>query len=346
MISPEHDRALREQAGYLRREKRGLLRLRGTDRLAYLHGLLTNDIAGLRAGTGCYAALLTAQGRMITDMRVRELGDMVLIDLDRVVTPTIREHLDRFVITEDVIVEEVTDVFAQVSVHGPASARILAAPLKDHASSGETVPAAELLGAMTPHESRRWDFDGTALHAIASDEIGAAGFDLIVPAEKGQALERALEDAGVARVTEDAIDVHRIEAGIPRFLVDMDTTTIPLEAGIEGRAISMTKGCYVGQEVIVRVLHRGGGRVAKKLVGLRLSAPVHRDDRLLSGDREVGRITSAVTSLRHGPIALGYVQRDFTEPGTSVIVKRGATDVTATVTPVPFTAEGNRNGRW
>jgi folate-binding protein YgfZ len=118
----------------------------------------------------------------------------------------------------------------------------------------------------------------------------------------------------------------RIEAGRPRFAVDMETDTIPLEAGIEDRAISMTKGCYVGQEVIVRVLHRGHGRVARKLVWLDVVGPgiPARGDLILAGDREVGRITSGAFSPRaNAPLALGYVQRDFMASGTIVTVRSG-----------------------
>lgn len=302
MISPDHYRALRESAAFVRRDDRGRLRLRGADRLSYLHGLLTNDVASLPAGASRYAALLTAQGRMISDMTVHELGDMVLIELDRSLAASIREHLDRFVITEDVTVEDVTASLAQIGLFGPEAARVLAA-LAD--------PPA---------------------FAIASTETGVPGFELMIPVEKAADLARVLAANGAIEVDGAAIELTRIEAGIPRFLVDMDTTTIPLEAGIEDRAISMTKGCYVGQEVIVRVLHRGGGRVAKKLVALRLSAPVERDDRLWSGEREIGRVTSAADSPRFGAIALGYVQRDFAEPGTAVTVKRGGAEVAAKVT--------------
>jgi folate-binding protein YgfZ len=171
---------------------------------------------------------------------------------------------------------------------------------------------------------------------LVSDDLGVPGFDLLVPAERADDLERELDAAGAVPVSLDILDVTRIEAGVPKFLVDMDTTTIPLEAGIEDRAISLTKGCYVGQEVIIRVLHRGGGRVAKKLVGIRPRQEVARGDRVWSGDREIGVITSAVVSPRFGPIALGYVHRDFTSVATSVEVQTADGKVPASVTAVPF----------
>ena len=306
MFSLDEYRALHESVGYAVRADRGRLRLRGPDRLSYLHGLLTNDITALTPGSGCYASLLTAQGRMIADMQVHELGDATLIDLDRTLTRQIHDHLDRFVITEDVTIEDVTDSLAQVGVYGP--------------STGEAVAAASSLIAAS------WP----------SPDTGLRGVETIVPADRVQELERLLRDAGATRVDLHTIDATRIEAGIPKFLVDMDTSTIPLEAGIEDRAISMTKGCYVGQEVIVRVLHRGGGRVAKKLVGLRAAGPLTSGDTLWSGEREVGKVTSAVESPRFGAIALGYVQRDFVEDGTPLVAKSNGTEVTVSVSAVPF----------
>ena len=149
-------------------------------------------------------------------------------------------------------------------------------------------------------------------------------------------LETRLLAAGGVRISPEAVNVCRVEAGRPRFGVDMTTDTIPLEAGIEDRAISLTKGCYVGQEIIIRVLHRGHGRVARRLVGLSLAgaqdvpeqgAAVH------AGERDVGAVTSAVMSPALGhAIALAYVHRDFTAAGTALTVGETA----ATVTALPF----------
>lgn len=296
MFSPDQYRALHETAGFLPRTDRGRLVLRGGDRRTYLQGLLSNDVAALTPGASCYAALLTAQGRMISDMRVFELGDCVLLDLEAAVTAAVREHLDRFVITEDVTVEDVTATLAQVGLYGP--------------KAGEVLAAARAAGP-------------EPLHVLPGGDLGVDGVDLVVPAEQEPALLGALAAAGAVRISLDTAEVTRIEAGIPRFLVDMDTSTIPLEAGIEDRAISLTKGCYVGQEVIIRVLHRGGGRVAKRLVRLAIdAADAAPGDLVFAGEREVGRITSAVDSPKAGRrVALGYVHRDFAEPGTKLNVR-------------------------
>jgi folate-binding protein YgfZ len=148
-----------------------------------------------------------------------------------------------------------------------------------------------------------------------------------------------LKSSGAEDGSLETLDVVRVEAGRPAFLVDMDEHTIPLEAGLEDRAISFTKGCYVGQEVIVRVMHRGQGRVAKKLVGLQLAAgdlPL-ADATIAAGDRDIGRVTSAVWSpTLERAVALGYVHRDFTDPGTTVIVKSASSPIEATVVTLPF----------
>jgi folate-binding protein YgfZ len=154
------------------------------------------------------------------------------------------------------------------------------------------------------------------------------------------ALTSALRDAGALDVNPETANVSRVEAGRPVFGIDMDEDTIPLEAGIEGRAISMTKGCYVGQEIIIRVLHRGHGRVARRLVGLALDAysPVpERGSTIRAAERDIGRITSAVFSPALGhPIALGYVHRDFTAPSTPVAVITAKGELPAVVTGLPF----------
>ncbi len=309
MFSLDQYRALHEGAGVFPRRDRGRLLLRGADRRSYLQGLLSNDIAALTPGTGCYATLLTAQGRMISDMRVFELGDELLLDLEAAVTEAVRAHLDMFVITEDVTVEDVTATLAQIGLYGPKTGEILAT-LKAKGNA--------------------------ARYELASADIGVEGVDLVVPSPDEAALIEVLLEEGAVLINPETADVTRIEAGIPRFLVDMDSTTIPLEAGIEDRAISLTKGCYVGQEVIIRVLHRGGGRVAKKLVGLALDASAQPGDIVLQGAREIGRVTSAADSpaLRKR-LALAYVHRDFIAPGTALNVKTAAGEAPAAVVELP-----------
>ena len=334
MFSVEHYRALREGAGLLDRSFRGRLRLTGEDRRSYLQGLLTNDIAGLEPGTGCYAALLTAQGRMVSDMYVMETGDAIVMDLEREVTPQIAAHLDRFVITEDVTVADESERVVQLGVFGPGAAGVVAAAF----GAGT---AARELEQMPILANRTMSAGGSDVVIVRRDEVGVAGFDVMADASRGEQIALALRRAGAVVVDREAAEVVRVEAGRPAFLRDMTADTIPLEAGIEDRAISTTKGCYVGQEIIIRVLHRGHGRVARRLVGLALdpeaAVPMH-GDRIRAGGREIGSVTSAVRSpALDRAIALGYVHRDFVEPGTRVVIAGGdSADAAAIVHRLPF----------
>ncbi len=333
MFSPEHYTTLREGAAIVDRSNRGRLMLTGQDRRAYLQGLLTNDTVALTPGTGCYAAYLTAQGRMIADVRLFELGDSLLADLEPHVTAAVRDKWSMFVFSEDVQIADVTASTAQIGIYGPESARSLSRALGADAGA----PTADTLDAMPLYGSSRWLFGGDSAHVLRRDDVGVMGFDVVLPVARKDGLIERLRVNGGVLVDMDAVEAVRVEAGIPVFGKDMTEDTIPLEAGIEDRAISQTKGCYVGQEIIIRVLHRGHGRVARKLVGLTFApgAAPAVGNKLASGEREVGFVTSVTESPALGrPIALGYVHRDFVGPGTAVMVKR--TEMSGTVTSLPF----------
>ena len=265
MFSLDGYQAVLANSGVVRRADRGVLAVSGADRVSWLQGLLTNDLESLGEGESRYAAYLTPQGRMITDMNVIARGDRLLLDVPAPLTASIREKLDGLIFAEDV---QVTDERGTLTV---------------------------------------W----TVIHP---DRF----IDLI---------EEQLppEFASLTEVNLDTFEVIRIERGVPRFLADMNEDIIPLEAGIEDRAISFTKGCYVGQEVIVRVTHRGGGRVAKKLVRWVADESAEivplPDSRLFSFDKDIGRVTSAAFSPGlNRVVGLGYVHRDFVAAGTDVTV--------------------------
>ncbi|MBW8862585.1 MAG: folate-binding protein YgfZ [Acidobacteria bacterium] len=319
--------AARQRAAFIDRSDRGRIVVSGSDRGSYLHGLLTNDTTALPAGTGCYAAYLTAQGRMIADLFVYELGDVILLMLEGGVKDAVMAKLDQFIFGEDVQLGDVTASFAQIAVVGPQAGAVVAAALG-------TV-GADALAALPEHGNLRTDWRGGAAIVTRITDIGEPGFDVYVERAQAAVLTSALTANDAAEMDEATAEALRIETGVPRFGRDMDEETIPLEAGIESRAISFTKGCYVGQEVIIRVLHRGHGRVARKLVGLTIdgSDVPQPGARITSGDREIGEVTSSTMSpALQRPIALGYVHRDFVEPGTSVTI--GSTN--AHVTTVPF----------
>jgi folate-binding protein YgfZ len=332
MFSLEQYQVVSESSGFLDRSGRGRLRLTGRDRRDYLQGLLTNDIVALTPGSGCYAALLTAQGRMIADMYVIETGESVLMDVEPEVTGKIFAHLERFIFSEDVQVVNDTASTSQISVVGEAAAAAVSAVL------GSSSSRVAELDAMRTLESRPLEWRGQPALVVRRDDVGLAGYDVIVAAGGAAALMDALRAAGSHPIDGDVAEVFRVESGVPRFGTDMDEDTIPLEAGIEDRAISLTKGCYVGQEIIIRVLHRGHGRVARRLVGLVVdggSVP-DRGAGIRAGEREIGSVTSAVRSPAAGaPLALGYVHRDFAAAGTSVSIAIGGAPTRAVVSPPP-----------
>jgi folate-binding protein YgfZ len=264
---------------------------------------------------------------MIADLYAYELGDVLLLTMSGGVKDSVMAKLDQFIFSEDVQLGDVTDTFAQIAVVGPDAAVKVASIV-----SG--VPEAALRG-MPEHGNARGEWAGGAAIVTRIADTGEPGFDLFVERAQAGALKTALMAAGVNELDTGTAEAVRVESGVPVFGRDMDEDTIPLEAGIEARAISFSKGCYVGQEVIIRVLHRGHGRVARKLVGLALdSEPVPEAGAIVrSGDREIGRVTSSTASpALKRPIALAYVQRDFVEPGTTVTVG----DQNATVTALPF----------
>ena len=327
MVSAAAYEAARRRAAMLDRSNRGRIIVTGADRASYLHGLFTNDIAGLTAGQGCYAAYLTAQGRLISDMHVYELGDALLLSLPGETKDAVLGKLDQFIFTEDVQLGDVTTTFAQIAVIGPQAAHAVAAAIGGDPS--------EALLAMPMHGNARVQWNGDPAILVRIDDAGEAGYEIFVDTTRADALKHALAAAGVAALDAETADAIRIESGVPLFHRDMDEETIPLEAGIEARAISFTKGCYVGQEVIIRVMHRGHGRVARKLVGLTIDGDrVPASGRAIhSADREIGKVTSATWSpALDRPIALGYVHRDFVEAGTEVTVDAA----TARVTALPF----------
>ena len=306
---------------------RGQIGLRGKDRGPYLQGLLTNDIQALTAGTGCYAAWLTPQGRMLTDMHVLEAGDMILLDVPAAQAQPTLQRLDQFLFSEDVQLSDLGRALSAVWIHGPASAHIL-----------ETiVSGASGLPAWSDYRNQRFDFRGSSIVIAQISQLGVPGYCVYAESGQADALTAALASEGAVAASPAALEAARIEAGYPLFGVDMTDDTIPLEAGIEDRGISFTKGCYVGQEVIIRVLHRGHGRVARRLVGLRIQGNVpEAGSRIYVDTREIGFITSAADSPTLGSIALGYIHRDFVTPETRVQVQTGAARSEALVTPRPM----------
>jgi len=303
-------RQLREECGLLDRSERGKLIVSGGEAAEYLQGQLTNDVEALAAGEGLYAALLDRKGHMQADMRVLRLSDDELwLDTEAEALAPARRHLEMYKIGRDVAVADVTAERAILSLVGPRSVEIAAtAALPEHASEVAKIEGVECLAVGT-----------------------ADGIDLIAQTSDAAALREALLAAGAAEIGAEAAEVARIEAGVPRFGAEMSAETMPAEAGIVERAVSFTKGCYIGQEPVARLHYKG--RPNRHLRGLELSAPAEPGAALRLGEKEVGRIGSACISPARGPIGLAIVRREA-EPGTELAV--GEDGVTARVIDLPF----------
>lgn len=339
----EQYRAIRRGAGLLSRTSRGLIAVRGNDRSDYLQGLLTNDIAAVSVGAGCYAAYLTPQGRLELDLEVFNLGDWILLDVDAGVKQTLITRLENLVFTEDVSVVDMSERWISYGLHGPATLDVVEAAFSSLGASSGTLSAVRRLGE---HQCCR-PLDGPETPIIArTDELGVCGVSIHITQGELTPIYEALMAAGSIAIDQTTADLVRIESGRPAFPVDMGSDTIPLEAGIEDRAISFTKGCYVGQEVIVRILHRGDGRVARRLVGLTVqnsglgTVKPEPGAMLWSDEDPVGTITSAALSPALGcAVALGYLPRALTEIGTRVRVDLAGERTWSVVTATPFVSD-------
>ncbi len=333
-MEPTEFDVLRQGAALVPRIGRSVVRVSGVERASWLQGLLTNDVQALVPGQGCYAAWLTPQGRMITDAIVLAEQDAITLDVPAALSDTVCRQLGAAIFAEDVLLTDEGQAWGMVGVHGPSAAGAVS----------RAAVGSRPTDRLTAETLQGWpEFAHAPLgshgRVMRIDHYGAPGFMIRVPVEARDLWVSRLRLAGATPVEPEAVEFARIEAGRAEFLVDMDADTIPLEAGIEDRAISFTKGCYVGQEVIVRIVHRGGGRVARKLVGLRVdtSSAVAARAAVRAERGEIGRVTSAAWSPRvRGTVALAYVHRDFVEPGTRVTVdcEEGAASATVCALPI------------
>jgi folate-binding protein YgfZ len=302
-------RALREDAGFLVRD-RGMAHVRGADAIEYLQGQLTNDVEALGTGEGCYSALLDRKGHLQADMRVLLLHeDDLWLDLEPEATPAALRHLSMYSVGRDVEIAEAAEQWAMVSVIGPRA------------------PQATGYEGLGPEHSQRFrSWEGIDVLGVAT----AGGVDLLTRSEDREALLELLRSAGAVEVTEAAAEILRVEAGTPRFGHEMTNATMPEEAGITERAVSFTKGCYIGQETVARLHYRG--KPNRRLRGLRLEAKAQHGDPVTNGERELGQVGTAVISPARGPLALAILRREA-EPGAPVTVGDG---ITAEVVELPF----------
>ncbi|HWF87290.1 MAG TPA: glycine cleavage T C-terminal barrel domain-containing protein, partial [Pyrinomonadaceae bacterium] len=292
--------------------QRGRIRVSGSEATMFLNGLITNDVKNLAQNRWMPAVFPTVQGRLIGAVRVIRANDpSLLIDTETASHEAVLKTISRFTLAGDFKVSDVTAETALLTLQGQGAAEILQ-KVFDHGVSdlpengvGETT------------------WQNFAVTIIRASHTGEDGFDLVIDLSRAPELQKALESAGAQPIGADTFEILRVEAGIARFGVDMDETNVVPETNLDD-AVSFTKGCYVGQEIIVRIKHRG--HPAKKLTGLRFET----DQQIEPGaiirsqeNQEIGRVTSAVISPRLGSIGLGYVRYEYLADGTHVVVGDG-----------------------
>jgi folate-binding protein YgfZ len=302
--------------------------VRGRDRIGFLHNMLSNDIKSLEIGTGSRAAFLSQKGKIVADVIAYRLEDTVLLEADPECVHKLVDGLSRYILSEDVRLDDVSDQEAQLALDGPRASELLS-----------------MLQGQPFHEMAHYSV--AQIH-VKSVPVRLSvvrhgpnpGFDLAVPVGHAVALAEQILSTGEAVDTRPAgfqcVEAQRIEAGMPRFGVDMDASHLLLETSQDDR-VSFTKGCFIGHEFVARLAHRG--RLNRKLVGMKLegrSVPSYGDE-IIGKGHTVGRVTSAAFSPTIGrPIALGYVHRDFFEPGTEVSIRHQGEAIPARVAALPF----------
>src|SRR4051794_22260728 len=288
-------RTLREGCGLVDRAGRGRLALTGPDAKSFLQGQVTQDIEALEPDRGAYAAFLTHKGKMLGDLRVLDLGDELLLSCERAGLQELFNMIRRYKLGADVELHKRTLEMGELSLIGPEARRIA---------------GARELGERE-HDNTRATLGGHPVVLVATD----AGVDVFCATERVDDVRGALVAAGAIEVGEAAAEVLRVEHGRPRYGLDLDDAVIPQEAGLNERAVSFTKGCYVGQETVARLYYRG--KPNRHLRGLRLSAPVGPGTELQLGEKVVGRVSSPVVSPRFGAIALALIRREAS-PGDAL----------------------------
>jgi folate-binding protein YgfZ len=304
--------------GVLDRSERGKLALSGRDAVEFLNGQVTNELATLRPGEGLYAAFLTHKGKMLGDLRVLACGEdpagapaELLLDTERVALQDLFDMIRRFRVGFDVEVHKRTLERGLLSLIGPGAPEI--------AGAG-SLPGTE-------HAHVSVELGGAPARAIRTD----LGVDVLFASEDRERVEAALRERGAVAVSAEAAECLRIERGRPRYGIDIDATVLPQEAGLNERAVSFTKGCYVGQETVARLHYRG--KPNRHLRGLRLEGPASPGAELRLGERVVGVVASATVSPALGPIALALVRREA-EPGSRLSL--GSDGAAAEVVELPF----------
>jgi len=297
---------------------RGRIRVSGSEATMFLNGLMTNDMKSLAANSWMPSVFPTVQGRLIGTVRVIRGGESsFLIDTETASHDAVLKTISRFTMAGDFKVSDVTAETALLSVQGEIAGEVIDKVFETSASEIPVNGVSEVSGVTI----------------IRASHTGENGFDIVLASSRKAELLQSLETAGAQPISEDTLEILRVEAGIARFGRDVDETNVVPETNLD-EAVSFTKGCYVGQEIIVRIKHRG--HPAKKLIGLRFETDAQIESGAIihsTENQEIGRVTSAVVSPRLGSIGLGYVRYEHLAEGTRVVASDG---INATVTGLPF----------
>ena len=313
-------------AGVIDLSSRGRLLVSGSEAVMFLNGLITNDMKTLAVNSWMPAVFPNVQGRLIAAVRIIHREDGFLIDTESVSLETVAKLLERFILAGDFRVKDLTSETAMLSVQGGKAVEVIRQVFGETAA---TVARAQVTTSQFANDGE--------VTIIRATHTGEDGFDLFVNAPQVEILRESLTGADAQPIGPDTAETLRLEAGIPRFGIDMEETKVVTETNLDD-AVSFTKGCYIGQEIIARIKYRG--HVAKKLTGVLLEegSAVESGAKILSADdKEIGSITSSTVSPRlRRTIALGYVKYDHLEPGTTVKVVSAGVEFPATVTELPF----------
>jgi folate-binding protein YgfZ len=314
--------ALRAGCGVYDLGFRAKLSLTGGDRVRWLNGMVTNNIRDLATGHGLYAFLLNPQGRILGDLYAYNRGESIVVDTDRSQSEKILATFDHYIIMDDVEVKDVTDEVSAVGISGPRGREVLIA-------AGFAVPEIQPLQM----QSVTWQ---SMECSLVCGEQG--NWEIWVPSSGVRKLWDALLAAGARPVGFEALEVHRIESGIPAYGIDIRDRDLPQETEQE-RALNFNKGCYIGQEIVERIRSRGA--VHRKFTGFVLNGTVATGSKVVSNGKEVGEITSIAELPIAGDkrIALGYIRREVGTPGREVMVG----SIGATVVQLPLTQDPSAN---
>lgn len=315
--------------GIIDLSSRGRVRVSGTEAVQFLNGLVTNDVKTLQPNAWMTAAFPNAQGRLVAPARILRIEDSFLIDTDPATSERVRKTLERFTLAGDFRVADTASETVLLSLQGERATEIITNLFSEAAAHIAHRHAAQTI------------WRGHQIIIMRATHTSEDGFDLYAPTETAQALWNAFTSEGGARpIGYDVYETLRIEAGIPRYGIDMDETNVVTESLAENDAVSYQKGCYIGQEIIARIHWRG--HVAKKLTGLIFDdaqdIPTASAAKIRSADgKEIGRVTSQTFSPRlNKSVALAYVKYDYLAPDTRVHVVSDDTEHAARVAALPL----------